>query len=93
MRNPRRAYEKDGRMIQPATVGSQRALGLHRAEIWCHDCVKYREVTTDDLPAELPIPDICLAHICHLCGGRNLMSRGSVHEHYQRADAYRRRPR
>lgn len=80
-------------MLPPATVGSQRSLGLHRAEIWCHDCVKYREISTDDLPAELAVPDICLSYSCHLCKGRNLMSRGSVQEFYEQADAYRRRPR
>lgn len=90
-RNPRRSYDKDGTMIQPATVGSQRALGQHRAEIWCNDCIRYREVSTDDLPAELPIPDICLRYRCSRCGGKNLMSRGSVDEHYQLADADRKR--
>jgi hypothetical protein len=33
-RNPRRAYDKDGREIRPATVASERARRYTRAEIW-----------------------------------------------------------
>lgn len=93
MRNPRRAYNKDGSMVKPATVASHRALGLSRVEICCHDCKHHGEASTDGLPPELPIPDICLRYRCSKCGSKNLMSRGSVHEHYEQADAYRRRLR
>lgn len=81
-RNPRRAYDANGKMQQPATVGSQRALGFRRAEIWCNDCHRHGEISMDGLPDELPIPDICLRYRCSVCGSKNLMSRGSVDEHY-----------
>lgn len=35
-RNPRRAYDKDGREIQPATVAGHMALGSRKTEIFCN---------------------------------------------------------
>lgn len=80
-RNPRRAYDKDGSMIRPATVGSGRRFGHVRAEIWCNDCLHHAEISMEGLPDDLPIPDICLSYRCSKCGCKNLMSRGSIHEH------------
>ncbi|MGO4408393.1 hypothetical protein AB4Z10_29595 [Bosea sp. RAF48] len=88
-RNPRRAYDKDGKEIQPATVGSERARGCKLAEVWCNDCVRYAEVSLYGLPDDLPIPDICLRYRCSKCGGKNLSSRGSISEHYEKAQESR----
>ncbi len=82
MRNARRSYSADGREIPPATVGSERANGVHLVEIWCGECHHHAEVSTDDLPAKTPIPDICLRYRCSACGSRNLTSRPSVMQHY-----------
>jgi ribosomal protein L44E len=82
-RNPRRAYNKDGSMAQPATVGSDSRYGHTRAEIWCNDCLHHAEISMEGLPDDLPIPDICLRYRCSKCGSKNLMSRGSIHEHYE----------
>ncbi|HEV2552695.1 MAG TPA: hypothetical protein VGV17_02910 [Bosea sp. (in: a-proteobacteria)] len=82
MKNPRRAYDAEGREIAPATVGTERAAGVREAEIWCGDCHHHAEVSTDGMPAELPIPDICLRYRCSACGGRNLTSRPGVIAHY-----------
>lgn len=90
-RNPRRAYNKDGSMVQPATVGGERARGYQRAEIWCNDCHRHAEVSLDGLPDDLPIPDICLRYRCSKCGGKNLMSRGSIDEHYEMVEQKRTR--
>lgn len=81
-RNPRRAYNKDGSMIPPATVGSELGKGLRLAEIWCNPCNRHVEVPIDDMPADLPIPDICLSFRCSQCGGKKLTSRMSIHEFY-----------
>ncbi|AZO82108.1 MULTISPECIES: hypothetical protein [unclassified Bosea (in: a-proteobacteria)] len=89
VRNPRRAYNKDGSMAQPATVGSDRARGLKRAEIWCNDCLHHAEIGMDGLPDDLPIPDICLRYRCSKCGSKNLMSRGSIGEHYEMVERNR----
>ncbi|WP_156412410.1 hypothetical protein [Bosea sp. Root483D1] len=47
-------------MVQPATVDSDRARGLQRAETWCNDCLHHAEISMEGLPEDLPIPDICL---------------------------------
>lgn len=82
IRNPRRAYDVEGREITPATVGSERAAGVREAEIWCSDCHHHAEFSTDAMPAELAIPDICLRPQCSACDGRNLTSRPGVIAHY-----------
>jgi ribosomal protein L44E len=92
MRNPRRSYDKDGRELQPATVGSERAEGRYLAEIWCHSCARHVEVPTNDLPPALAIPDICLRYRCSKCGGKRLTSRRSILEFYAQLTAERKRP-
>jgi hypothetical protein len=82
MKNPRRAYDAEGREIVPATVGSERAAGVREAEIWCGDCHHHAEISTDAMPADLAIPDICLRYRCSACGSRNLTSRPGVLAHY-----------
>ena len=89
MRNPRRHYGGDGTMTPPATVGGERAQGYSRAEIWCVNCNHHGEVDIGGLPADLPIPDICLRYRCSRCGSKNLMSRMSVCEHHDRVHARR----
>lgn len=82
-RNPRRAYDKDGKEIRPATVGSHLALGLRHAEIFCNDCKHCRSgIDVSSLPPETPFPDICLRYVCSRCGSKNLMSRGDTREFY-----------
>jgi hypothetical protein len=76
-------------MIQPATVASELAKGRHLAEIWCNRCVRHVEVPIDDLPPELPIPDIALRYRCSVCGGRNITSRMSIPEFYEMAERKR----
>jgi hypothetical protein len=83
MKNPRRAYDSEGREIAPATVGDERAAGVHAVEIWCGHCHHHAEISTDAMSAETPIPDICLRYHCSVCGSRNLTSRPSVCEHYR----------
>ena len=82
-RNPRRAYDKDGREIKPATVASHMALGLRCVEIFCNNCNHYRSgIDVSGLPPETAIPDVCSRYVCSRCGSKNLMSRGDMHEFY-----------
>lgn len=82
-RNPRRAYDEDGREIPHATVGSHLALGLRYVEIFCNVCKHHKNgIDVSGLPPETPIPDICLRYVCTRCGSKNLMSRGDTHEFY-----------
>ncbi|AMJ63055.1 hypothetical protein [Bosea sp. PAMC 26642] len=78
-------------MIQPATVGDQLAQGRHRVEIWCNPCSRHVEVEIDTMAPDLPIPDIAMRFRCSVCGGRNLTSRMSIVEFYERPDARRER--
>lgn len=90
-RNPRRAYDQDGREIPPATVGSRLALGLRCVEIFCSECKHNKNgIDVSDLPPETPIPDIYLRYICSRCGSKNLISRGDTHEFYEQIDKRRR---
>jgi Zn finger protein HypA/HybF involved in hydrogenase expression len=82
-RSSRRAYIADGTEARPATVGGERALGYRRAEIWCSSCNHHGEVSTDGMPSDLPIPDICLRYRCSRCGGKQLLSRMSIDEFYE----------
>ena len=89
-RNPRRAYDKDGREIQPATVASHAALGLHCVEIFCNACNHYRSrIDVSGLPPDTAIPDVCLRFICSRCGSKNLMSRGDTHEFYDKDSRFK----
>lgn len=40
-----------------------------------------------------PMPDICLRYRCSKCDSKNLMSRGSIHEHYEMVDQQRSKAR
>lgn len=77
--------------MQPATVGSDRARGHQRAEVWCNDCHHHAEISMDGLPDDLPIPDICLRYRCSKCSSNKLMSRGSIEEHYEVIEQSKRR--
>ncbi len=81
-KNPRRAYDENGAEIRPSTVGSERSGGYHRAQIWCGECQHHAEVSINEMPADLPIPDICLRYRCSRCGSKRLTSRMSMGEFY-----------
>lgn len=83
MKNPRRAYDKDGNEIPPATVGGHLAQGLKLIDIFCNDCNHSKHgIDISSLPPETAMPDICLRYRCSRCGSKNLMSRGDTHEFY-----------
>lgn len=89
-RNPRRAYDKDGRELQPATVASQLAFGRKNVEVFCIGCGHHRGgIDVSELPPETAIPDICLRYRCSVCGSKNLMSRPDVREVSAAIDARR----
>jgi hypothetical protein len=59
-RNPRRAYDEQGRELQPITVGWMRKQGMRSVAAYCE---------------ELPVPDISLKLRCSLCGSRSIHTR------------------
>lgn len=73
-RNPRRAYDRDGREIAPPTIGSLREQGETTAAVYCHarGCRHSAIISTDRFPADLPFPDIVLRLRCSACGARSV---------------------
>lgn len=88
-RNPRRSYDEAGREIVPPTVGSARARAQGETTIaaHCHDCRHHAIVSTDRLPADLPIPDIALRLRCSACGGKRIGVMMDMQAHYARLEA------
>ncbi|MBX9589621.1 MAG: hypothetical protein K2X43_09965 [Hyphomonadaceae bacterium] len=73
-RNPRRAYDREGREIQPPTIGQLRQEGDTTAAVYCHarGCHQSATISTDRFPADLPFPDIGLRLRCSVCGSREV---------------------
>ncbi len=86
-RNPRRAYDEEGREIRPPSVGSLRVQGATTAAVTCHSCQRHAVISTDGLPDDLPFPDIALRLRCSGCGGRNVSVMLDMEAHYTRMEA------
>jgi hypothetical protein len=71
--NPRRAYDKDGHEIPPATVASTRAMGIRAVTAFCDPCGHYAVVPLDRFPDALAIPDIALRVRCSACGSKRIV--------------------
>ncbi|GJD66907.1 hypothetical protein [Methylobacterium frigidaeris] len=65
-RNPRRAYDEDGREIALPTAGGARAEGETTISTYCHDCHHHAVVSTDRFLADRStcsrssLPDTCI---------------------------------
>src|ERR687897_116541 len=73
-RNPRRAYYADGNEIRPMTLGNMREHGVRSVLAICQDasCGYSASINVDDLPDDLPVPDVALRLRCSACGSRNV---------------------
>jgi hypothetical protein len=60
MRNPRRAYDADGKEIPPATIRNLRDHGLTKVVATCHDCGNEGALLLDLFPDSLPVPCVAL---------------------------------
>ncbi len=81
-RHPRRAYDKDGTMLQPATVASTRAHGMTSITATCHSpgCHRSADVSLDGFPDDMAIPDIAPLLKCSACGGKRITVMTSMRE-------------
>ncbi|MGF3026757.1 hypothetical protein ACQVP2_28550 [Methylobacterium aquaticum] len=86
-RNPRRAYDEQGREIAPPSVGSLRAQGETTAAVTCHGCQRHVVISTDRFPDDLPFPDIAVHLVCSACGSRNVSVMMDTAAHYARLSA------
>jgi hypothetical protein len=85
-RNPRRAYNEDGREIPPATAASTRAQGMKTVSAFCeaHGCGHDAIVPLDGWSANTPIPDMALKLRCSKCGSRSIKVTLNVVELYSK---------
>ena len=68
-RNPRRAYDAEGREIEPATVANVRTTGATGLLVDC-TCGHRGRIGFDGINPEAYVPDIALRLVCSSCGKR-----------------------
>jgi hypothetical protein len=73
-RNPRRAYDHDGREIPPMSLGNMREHGVRSVAAICQvpSCGHSGSVNVDHLPHDFPVPDVSLQLRCSACGSKNV---------------------
>jgi hypothetical protein len=61
-RNPRRAYDADGREISPMSLGNMREHGVRAVLALCQEasCGHSGSINVDSLPDSFPVPDVSL---------------------------------
>jgi hypothetical protein len=61
-RNPRRAYDQDGREIRPVTIAAARAQGVAGVTVYCQElgCAHEARIDVSSWPGEIFVPDIAL---------------------------------
>ena len=74
-RNPRRAYDADGREITPMDLANMRQNGVRSVTAECKACKREAAVNCDALPADLPVPDVALRLRCSACGSKQIVTR------------------
>ncbi len=84
-RNPRRAYDGEGREIAPMTLGNMRSLRVRSLDVSCNRCGHGALVDCDRWPDEMPAPDVVLRLRCSQCGSKDLRSMLCMKEYYAHA--------
>src|SRR5215207_1383502 len=56
-RNPRRAYDSEGREFEPLSLANMREHGVRSVVAECRDCKREALVNVDSLPDGLPVPE------------------------------------
>jgi hypothetical protein len=76
-RNPRRAYEGEGREIPPITLGNMREHGVRSIDAFCQaiGCGHVATIAVDGFPDDLPVPDVSLRLRCSRCSRRVIHTR------------------
>jgi hypothetical protein len=82
-RNPRRAYDANGREIPPATLGYLRKNDRRTVEASCHECQHSSVVNVDTFPNSFPVPDVALKLRCSACGSKHVTTTLNMKEHYE----------
>jgi len=83
-RNPRRAYNAEGREIEPMTLGQMRDMRVRSLSVYCNRCSYSATVKCDALPDYMPVHDVTLMLRCSQCGSNYLSAHINVSELYAR---------
>lgn len=73
MKNPRRAYDKDGNEYPPMTLANLREHGCRNVMIECRRCTHDASLNVDALAGTVPVPDVAIVIpklVCSQCGAR-----------------------
>jgi hypothetical protein len=82
-RNRRRAYDKDGNEIRPATITHLKADGCRTVAAFCDDCRHEGIVDVSAFPDDFPVPDVALKLRCSSCGSKQIRVMRSMLEYYR----------
>ena len=82
-RNPRRAYDADGREIRPATISDLKALGCRTRAAECDAYHREAVVDVSGFPDALPLPDVALKLRCAQCRSKRIRIRLNIAECYE----------
>jgi hypothetical protein len=83
MRNPRHAYDNDGREIPPATIADIKALRCRVIEATCQKCGHEAIIAISDAPDDLAAPDAALRLRCSVCSSRDIRTTMNMAEYYE----------
>jgi hypothetical protein len=82
-RNPRRAYDKDGDEIPPATIAHLKADKCRTVAAFCDDCRHEGIVDVSGFPGDSPVPDVALKIRCSVCGSKQVRVMMNMLEFYK----------
>ena len=80
-RNPRRAYDAEGREIAPMTLANMRENGVGSIQATCEACTHEATVDVSGLPEDVFVPDVALRLRCSGCGSKHVVTRPNWREH------------
>jgi hypothetical protein len=75
VRNPRRAYDRAGREIEPMTLGNMRQHGVRSVDATCEACGHEAVINVDALADEMYVPDVALKLRCSACDSKKIAVR------------------
>lgn len=73
-RNPRRAYDTEGKELEPLTVERMIALGVGQITAYCEagGCDHSADMPAARFALTMPVPDVSLLLKCSACGSRRI---------------------
>jgi hypothetical protein len=82
-RNPRRAYDKDGNEIPPATIAHLKTDACRTVAAFCDECSHEGIVDVSGFPDDSPAPDVALKLRWSACGSKQIRVMRNMLEFYE----------